>query len=284
VRLLAVLLLAWTAAASGRMVEETVELQATVKDPRGKEVTHPFTVTVFRDDARPRSPFMLLNHGRSGYAAERAKMGRARYTENSRYFVAKGFAVFVPTRIGYGVTGGPDVEYTGDCKTRNYPPGYEASLRQSLVVIEYARSQPYVDAGRGLAVGQSFGGTTAIALAARKVPGLVATVNFAGGGGGNPVTQPERPCFPEKLAELFGSYGKTARIPTLWVYSENDRYFGPKLPRQWFDAYRAVGGTGEFVLLPKLDPALGEDGHGSFTRAPSSWQPHFEAFLRKTGF
>ncbi|HWA38678.1 MAG TPA: dienelactone hydrolase [Burkholderiales bacterium] len=283
-RLLALLLLAWSAAAAGTIVEETVELQATVRDQKGRDHTLPFKVTVFRDDARSRSPFMVLNHGRSAYAAERAKMGRARYTDNSRYFVGKGFAVFVPTRIGYGVSGGPDIEYTGNCKTRNYPPGYEASMRQSLAVIEYARARPYVDASRGLAVGQSFGGTTAIALAAQKVPGLVGTVNFAGGGGGNPRTQPERPCFPERLAELFASYGKTARIPTLWVYAENDRYFGPKLPRQWFDAYRAAGGTGEFVLLPKLDPALGDDGHGSFTRAPSSWQPHFEAFLKKTGF
>jgi dienelactone hydrolase len=141
-----------------------------------------------------------------------------------------------------------------------------------------------VDARRGLAVGQSFGGTTAIALAAKAPPGIVATVNFAGGGGGNPVTQPERPCLPERLAALFASYGASARMPTLWIYAENDRYFGPKLPREWFDAYRAKGGTGEFVLLPKMDPTLGDDGHASFTRNRSAWQPHFEAFLKKTGF
>jgi dienelactone hydrolase len=278
------LVVAWAGMANAKVVEETVELQATVVDHKGRSHTLPFKVAVFRDDASTRSPFMVLNHGRSGRAAERAGMGRARYTENSRYFVAKGFAVFVPTRIGYGVTGGPDVEYTGNCKIRNYPPGYEASVQQSLAVIAYARSLPYVDANRGLAVGQSFGGTTAIALAARRTPGLVGTVNFAGGGGGNPDTQPERPCFPERLQALFASYGTSGRLPTLWIYSANDRFFGPKLPRQWFEAYRASGGIGEFVQLPALDPALGNDGHATFTRNPSAWQPHFEAFLRKTGF
>ena len=283
-RILAILLLAWAGTVAGKMVEETVELQATVKDIYGKEATLPFKVTVFREETRERSPFLVLNHGRAANAADRAKLGRARYSENSRYFVGRGFAVFVPTRIGYGVTGGPDVEYTGNCQMRDYPPGYEASAQQSLVVIEYARSRPYVDAARGVAVGQSFGGATAIALAAKAPPGVVAAVNFAGGGGGNPVTQPERPCFPERLAQLFASYGKTARIPTLWLYAENDRYFGAKLPLEWFEAFRAAGGNGEFVPLPKLDPALGDDGHATFTRAPSTWQPHFEAFLRKTGF
>jgi dienelactone hydrolase len=283
-KILLALVLAWAGMANAKLVEEAVELQATVTTMYGKAVTHPFKVTVFRDDARGRSPFLVLNHGRAYKAEDMAKMGRARYSENSRYFVAQGFAVFVPTRIGYGVTGGEDVEYTGACQSRSYPAGYEAAAQQSVVTIEYARARPYVDPQRGLAVGQSFGGATAITLAAKNLPGVLGAVNFAGGGGGNPVTRVAQPCRPDLLEAMFASYGALARVPTLWLYSENDKYFGPKLPREWFEAYRAKGGTGEFVLLPPLDPALGDDGHATFTRNPSAWRPHFEAFLRKTGF
>ena len=65
-------------------------------------------------------------------------------------------------------------------------------------------------------------------------------------------------------------------MPTLWVYSENDEYFGGKLPREWFEAFRAAGGQGEFIALPPLAGG----GHGSFTRAPENWQPRVDAFLQ----
>lgn len=278
------LLLAWSGAAGARIVEETIELRATVKNLYGKEVTHPFKVTVFRDDARARSPFLVLNHGRAYKPEDFVKLGRVRYTDNSRWFVEQGFAVFVLTRIGYGVSGGEDVEYTGNCQSRNYPAGYEAAAAQSVVVIEHARSRPYVDPARGLAVGQSYGGATAIALAAKNLPGVLGAVNFAGGGGGNPATSPARPCRPDLLADLFAGYGATAKAPTLWIYAENDKYFGAKLPREWFDAFKAKGGAGDFVLLPPLDPAFGDDGHATFTRNPPAWRPHFETYLRKLGF
>ena len=189
-------------------------------------------------------------------------MGRQRYGDNSRYFVEKGFAVFVPTRIGYGVTGGDDVEYSGACNARNYPPAYEAAAQQSLKVLEHLRTLAYVDAQRGLLVGQSFGGATSLALAAGNPPGVLAAVNFAGGGGGNPTARPGDPCRADLLRKLFAGYGATARIPTLWLYSENDKYFGREHPQEWFKAFVAAGGKGEFVQLP----AHGEDGHPSFTR------------------
>lgn len=260
--------------------EAVVELPVVVVDAKGRKVSHAIKVTVFRDNAIAKSPFLILNHGRAVKAEERANLGRARYADNARYFVGKGFAVFVPTRIGYGVTGGPDVEDSGACARKNYPPVYEAAAQQTLAVLEHARTRPYVDAARGLVVGQSFGGTTAIAIAARNAPGVAGAVNFAGGGGGNPIDRPANPCRPELLARLFAGYGKTARLPTLWLYSENDRYFGKEHPRAWFDAFAAAGGKGEFVQLP----AHGKDGHGSFTSNTGAWKPAFEAFLRGHGF
>jgi dienelactone hydrolase len=261
--------------AHGRVVEEAITLRTEVRDVRGRSYSHPFQVTIYRDDAwTSRQPFMILNHGRAGKTADRAKTALTPYGPNARYFVSRGFVVFAPLRIGYGATGGPDVEDSGTCNGKVYPPVYEAAAQQSLAVIDHAKAQPFVDIRRGLVVGQSFGGTTALTLAAKDVPGVLGAVNFAGGGGGNPIDSPEQPCRTDLLRALFADYGKTARIPTLWVYSENDRYWGPKLPREWFDGFIASGGKGRFVTLPPYK----QDGHPSFTGQPDAWRPQFEAF------
>ena len=78
------------------------------------------------------------------------------------------------------------------------------------------------------------------------------------------------------MKRLFADYGSTSRIPTLWFYSENDEYFGPKIPKEWYDAFRAAGGKGEFIRLPPLAGG----GHGSFTKQPQQWQPEVEKFLQ----
>jgi dienelactone hydrolase len=259
------------------VVEEVVELAVPVSTAMGRKSNHPLTVTVFRDDGKAgRAPFLVLNHGRATTAEGRARFGRVRYAENARYFVSLGYAVFVPTRVGYGVTGGPDLEDSGPCATKYYRPGFAAAAAQSVAVIDYAKRLPYVDPARGLVVGQSYGGATAIALAAEGVPGVVAAVNFAGGSGSRPETHPEEPCRSDSLRALFASYGAAARIPTLWLYSENDRFFGVRKPREWFDGFVAAGGKGRFVQLPPYR----SDGHPIFTGDPAAWRPAFEAFVR----
>ena len=261
-------------------VEERFDLEVVVRHPDHGEVRRTVPITVFRDPARTRSPFLILNHGRATTPAANAALGRVRYSENARHFVDRGFAVFVPTRIGYGIAGGPDLESSGPCGRRNFPPAYDAAAQTVRQVIAHVRTRADVDPDRGLVVGQSFGGVTAIAIAATPPAGVRAVVNFAGGGGGRPATHPGRPCSPEAMEALFADYGARARMPTLWLYAENDLYFGARLPRVWFDAFVAAGGRGRFVALPPH----GEDGHGSFTRNPEAWRPAFEAFLAETGF
>jgi len=134
--LVALLLLALASAGAARTVEESLELPVTATNMYGKTVSQPIKLTVFRDDERPRAPFLVLNHGRPAKAADFEKMGRVRYPDNAKYFVAQGFAVFVPTRLGYGESGGEDMEYTGGCTAKNYPPAFEAAAQQVLKVIE----------------------------------------------------------------------------------------------------------------------------------------------------
>ncbi len=261
------------------MVEEVMKVPIPLTTRSGAQ-SWDIVVTVFHDAGRPKSPFLVLSHGRTSNDAERAAMGRVRYPEISQYLVSLGFAVLVPTRIGYGVTGGPDVEYSGHCNQRNYAPGFDAAAEETAAVLQRARSLLYVDLSRGIVAGTSFGGMTAIKLATLQLPGLVGAVNFSGGVGGDPKGHPGKPCSPLLLDALYRSYGAAARVPSLWLYSRNDHYWGPQLPKQWFRTYVAAGGRAQFVDLP----AYGDDGHQSFAHNPEAWKPAFERFLRSLGF
>jgi len=284
VRIAASLLLALALApgdVAARIVEEQADVPVKVADAYGKVVEQSIRITIFRDDAAaaPR-PLVVINHGRAGEAQQRAALGRARYPVASQWFVRHGFVVAVPTRVGYGISGGEDVEDSGACSNKRYPPGYEAAAQQSLAVIDYMARRADVLNTRTVVLGVSYGGATALAIAALNPPNVVAAINFAGGGGGNPDTRPAHPCSPAQLRRLFSDWGRSARVPTLWVYSENDRYFGVELPREWFEVFRSQGGIGEFQAMP----AVGADGHNLFGSFPAEWQPAVAAFLARQGF
>jgi dienelactone hydrolase len=278
---LPIVLLAVSASLHAKLVEEQLDLPVQVTDAYNKTFTHTIKLTLFADDATPAPrPVIVINHGRSPESESRAAMGRARYSDVSRWFARQGFAVAVPTRVGYGVSGGADVEDTGACDKKNYPPGYAAAAQQTLVVLDAMHARPDTLKDRSVVLGQSFGGATAVAIAARNPPGVVASINFAGGGGGNPKTRPRDPCAPRLIERMFGEYGRSARVPMLWIYTENDQFFGERYPREWFKAFKDAGGVGEFVQFPPH----GEDGHSLFTRFPATWQPVVSEFLRTQGF
>lgn len=268
--------------AHARLQEVQLDVPVEVADAYGKRIAQPIRVTIWSDDANPTpAPVLVLGHGRAAYAEKRAGLGRARMSRESAFFVRRGFIVAVPTRIGYGVSGGEDVEDSGACQDKRYAPGYAAAARQTLQVLEAVRTQrPDAAKNRAVVVGQSYGGATAIAVGAAQPAGVQAVINFAGGGGGNPQTQPGRPCGPQRLEQLFAGYGATLRIPSLWLYAQNDLYFGATYPKEWFSAFRAAGGTGEFIQFPPQ----GEDGHQTFSRAPEVWQPRVAEFLEHNGF
>ncbi len=236
--------------------------------------------TVYKPDGAGPFPFVVLNHGRAGTAVERAQTPRWRYTVASRWLVKRGYAVFVATRRGYGDTGGSDVETNYNCNNPWYKEPMAAGVESVLSVIEYAKAQPYVNRSRFVVMGQSVGGYLSVGVAAANPEGLVAAINFAGGHGGRPDRDPGNPCAAEKLKQVFADAGKTSRVPALWVYTENDQYFGPAHTRDWHQAFISAGGKAEFRLLPPFD----KDGHTLFVRGAMIWQPLLTEFLDSVGF
>jgi dienelactone hydrolase len=279
---LLLLLLMFMNSANSKLVQQVDTVSATVTDAYGKRIVGQPKLVYVYDDATPSPrPVVILNHGRSYKPEIRAAWDPVKfYSANARWLAQAGFFVVMPTRIGYGQTGGEDVEDSGDCSRKNYPPGYEAAAEQTMQVLAHVRNRSDVHRERGVVWGQSYGGTTAMAVAAKNPVGVQAFINFAGGGGGNPETQPMRPCGTTRLELMFAGYGKTARGPTLWVYTENDQYMGPKFPKEWFDAFIVNGGKGEHVLYPPH----GADGHGIFTSSPPTWKPKVTQFLQANGF
>lgn len=274
-------LLAAAQISCAKIIEEVIRVPVEVSDLYGKKISREIVVTLFHDDraAQP-FPLLLLNHGRAPDAAGRVALGRAKYSANASWFARLGFLVAVPTRIGYGATGGEDVEDSGPCDNRRYAPTFEAAATQTLTVLQELRKRADVLPNRAVVVGQSFGGATAVAVAAHQPEGVQAAINFAGGGGGNPKMRATRPCSPSQLKQLFKDFGSRARLPMLWLYTENDQYFGATLPREWFEAFSEAGGQAQFVQFAPH----GDDGHSLFTRFPNVWQPKVLDFLQRNGY
>jgi dienelactone hydrolase len=263
---------------SQALVEQTLHVPVHLDQGGGAGPDRELVVTVVRAEAPKRLPFAVILHGRPGDAAGRAAIGQQKYPANARYLARLGFVVLVPTRIGYGVTGGPDVEFTGPCADKRPEPGLAAAVSQTRQLLAYAARLPYVDVTAGVVIGESFGGLAAIAIASTDIPGVQAAVNVAGGDGGS-LDHLDLPCGADRLRAALAAIGRSNRLPTLWMYSRNDRLWGPTLPAQWFDAFARAGGRGRFVSLP----ADRNNGHYVFNRNPAYWHPDLEQFLSTLG-
>ncbi|MDE2304528.1 MAG: dienelactone hydrolase [Gammaproteobacteria bacterium] len=264
------------------LLQSTVRVAVRVTAADGRAYRGRIPVLIVHERRAPGSrpqPFLLLEHGRATDARARADFGLAQYPANARYFAELGFVVLIPTRLGYGLAGGPDVENTGSCAHKRFAPGVAAAVAETAEVLAFARRLPGVDPARGLVVGESFGGVVAIAAVAAGLPGLVGAVNVAGGDGGDSLHRPDQPCGPDALAALFAELGRGDRAPTLWMYSANDRFWGPRYPHRWFEAFVRGGGRGRFVGLP----ADKNNGHFIFNRNAAAWHGPFERFAAALG-
>jgi dienelactone hydrolase len=223
-------------------------------------------------------PLAVINHGSNQNSVLRATFNLSAYHKLAYWFLAHGYAVALPIRPGHGATGGPYFEDQGRCHDVNYRKSGLATANSIQAAVDYLTAQRFIRKSNVLIVGQSAGGWGALALASRNPPAGRAVINFAGGRGGRVDDQPGRNCAPDRLVAAAGDFGRTARIPTLWLYSQNDSYFAPALSKRIFAAFRGAGGTGDYYLLPPT----GADGHILINsdNAIALWAPIVERFLQ----
>ncbi len=215
--------------------------------------------TVFRPEDRGeaphRRPLVVINHG----TAESTRMAVSMpvYYWLSRWFVERGYVVVLPQRRGHGATGGLLSEAVGNCANPDHFQSGQVAADDITAVVSYFQAQPFVAQGDVVVAGISTGGWASLAYASRNPKGVRAVVNFSGGRGGHAGGMPNAVCGEKRLIESARRFGEQARVPTLWLYSKNDSYFGPELARSMAKAWNAGGGQAELHVLG----SYGSEGH-----------------------
>jgi pimeloyl-ACP methyl ester carboxylesterase len=236
---------------------------------------------LYRPEGDGPFPLALVNHGSDEDTRLRARQVIPDWPELVEFLVRRRYAVLLPLRPGHGATGGTYLESQGSCGKPDYVAAGNGAADSMLAAIAFMREQDFIRPDRTLVIGNSAGGWGALALAARQPKGVSAIVNFAGGRGGRDRGRANNTCAPDRLVAAAGSFGASDRIPTLWLYAENDTYFPPELSRRMVDAFKASGGRAEYHLL---GPVRG-DGHALIATQgdEAAWKPVLAAFLDTLG-
>ena len=243
---------------------------------------------VFKPGGPGPFPVLIYAHGRSGTQQERSAMSEIIPRSYLQFWIKRGFAVVASARPGYGRTGGIDREIPGHswssagaCQgTPN--PEQVAKIAGAAVeaTISWLRDQPWANNAKLILSGNSVGGLTMVSLGATDQQGVVGYINFAGGIAGNPGLSPGKSCAPEIVRDAYFKYGKSTRIPNLWIYAENDLFWGSETPKTWHAAFAAGGSSTKLVTTP---PVHGKDGHDLIFVGQSLWTEPVDEFLKQNG-
>jgi invasion protein IalB len=250
----------------------------------------PFPLPVLAYVVRPLGdgpfPLVVMNHGISLDANQRTMFPPVEYRDAAFWFARRGYFVISPLRYGASSLDDKDrglygavFAHVGSCDNPNFVgPGLAIATLDEWV-IEYMEKKKQIAPGKVIIVGQSGGGWGSIALGSLNPPSVRAIITFAAGRGGRAEGKPNNNCAPDKLVTATGDFGRTARVPMLWLYCENDTYFGPELAKRMHNAFTAAGGNAELHVLS----AHGDDGHFLIDSADAvpSWAPLVSQFLEK---
>jgi dienelactone hydrolase len=247
----------------------------------------PMLAYVIRPIGEGPFPLLVMNHGVSLDQKERSFFPVIEFRDAAVWFARQGYVVVAPVRPGYGATAieiperglfGLFFSGVGNCSDANFRDAGLAIAAINMWIIDYMSTQPFIKPDETIVVGQSGGGWGAIALASQNPASVRAIVGFAAGRGGHFNGRPNNNCAPDNLVEAAAQFGRTARIPMLWIYSRNDSYFGPALTKRLATAFRAAGGNVEYHVLPDF----GEDGHFMIDSAEAiqMWAPVVGEFLK----
>jgi dienelactone hydrolase len=265
--ILALALAATRPAAAQEYTREELRIPMPSAGPRGLEAL------LIRPAGNGPYPLALISHGAPRDGSTRPAMSANTLHRQGIEFARRGFASLIVMRRGYGTSGGAYAENSGPCANRNYLRTARESATDLQAAVQAMKNRTDVATTGFIAVGISAGGFASIALSADPPQGLVAVINFAGGRGSR---DEDDVCDEDSLVRAFAALGKTSRIPTLWIYAENDKFFWPELAHRMHAAFTRAGGRAQFIDAA----AFGEDGHSLFSRGIPIWTPVVDDFLR----
>lgn len=247
-----------------RMNEHIVQVPA---GPQGRAMLE---TTVFQPNGPGPFPLIIINHGKDPGRPNLQPRDRFYYMATA--FVKRGYAVMVPMRQGFANSTGRYRDFGCDMKANGY-----TQAEDIVATLAYARQQPWVDRNHVVIAGQSYGGLATIAAGTRELPGVRGLINFAGG----LRDDSDRCAWRSALVTAFSDYGSKAKLPTLWMYGENDSLFGPELAARMHAAFEGAGGRGKLVEFP----AFKRDSHGMLASRDGEkvWLDDTMAFLQGIG-
>ncbi|MBR0713267.1 S9 family peptidase [Bradyrhizobium liaoningense] len=231
-------------------------------------------------------PLVIMNHGVSLNPTDRSFFPLVEFRDAAKWFARRGYFVVAPVGTGYGASAldipergiyGPFFSKVGKCTNPNFHDAGRAVAQVDLWIIDFLAAEKRIVPKDVIVVGQSAGGWAAIALSSLNPPPVKAIIIFAAGRGGRVGGKPNNNCAPDKLVEATADFGRTSRVPMLWIYIDNDTFFGPALSKRMHEAFSAAGGKAEYHLMPPF----GNEGH-FFIGSPDAvpiWSPLVSKFL-----
>ncbi|MDT0178421.1 CocE/NonD family hydrolase [Enterobacter sp. BRE11] len=256
------------------LIREPVMLRVTLPD--GKPALLDALVT--RPSGPGRWPIALITNGTTGTAEfDRWEMNPNRMSGTALAFARHGYAAVVVLREGYGYSSG-GAEYTGGtCAHPQHGLARKRDADDLLSALNAIRRQPWASGHNAILAGMSAGGFGALAAGAGQPSGVQAIINFDGGRG---ASSGSSVCDQAGLLRTFAEMGAASHTPSLWLYSQNDKFFPPLTALSFFNAYISAGGSGSFVVMPPYRA----NGHAFMDSAPEDfwWGPVGE-FLHKEG-
>jgi dienelactone hydrolase len=254
---------------------QDVELNAALNEtvimvPKRAAVgTTELETTIYKPDGEGPFPVVVINHGKA--AGDPRFQARYRPAVAVRYFMQRGYVVVVPMRQGFSKSSGSYIR--GGCNVESNGRTQAGDVKATL---DYVLEQPYADKSRILILGQSHGGWTTLAFGALNYPGVKGLVNFAGG-----LRQEECAGWQGNLARGAAAYAAETRVPSLWLYGDNDSYFSTSTWQAMAAGYGDAGGKARVVAFG----TFGSDSHSLFgsTKGQTIWQPELTRFLDEVG-
>jgi dienelactone hydrolase len=279
-------LIFWALLAAGAAADTTAlpgliraPISVSITLPEGRQAT--LEGLVIRPDRSGRLPLVILVHGSpisepGKYLETYRRVSPTGLAGPALAFAQHGYAAVSIMRRGFGRSDGPYAEFIGDpCDNTDYLRVGLISAEDISGAVASLRREAWVDPGRIILLGNSTGGLASVATGAGNPPGVVGAINFAGGRGAFNSGSREV-CSSNRLVDAFATFGRTAKIPELWLYTENDQSFSPALAQRMFDAYTAAGAPAQLLMLPPY----GKDGHLLLTAGSSDlWWPQVASFL-----
>ena len=225
--------------------------------------------TIYKPDGAGPFPMIVFNHGK--IPGDPRTQERSDPRPFAREFVRRGYVVVAPNRQGFGHSDGT---YQQDgCDVERNGVGQAGDV---AATIDFMSKQPYVDATHIVVAGTSHGGLATMAYGTEAATGVRALINFSGG-----LRQDACADWQGNLTRAFGAYGEKTKVPSLWLYGDNDSVWTAPLVAGMYAAYAAHGASAKMVDFGNYK----NDAHRLVgdRDGVQIWWPAVEAFLARVG-